>query len=63
MMPFHYLSVVGRRRTVKAKGTAKQGHETGSLGGLSHAEAKEYDERQQRIMKIVTTLEGQSPKA
>jgi hypothetical protein len=32
------------------------------FGGLSHAEAKEYDERQQRIMKIVTTLEG-PPKA
>jgi len=33
------------------------------FGGLSHAEAKEYDERQQRIMKIVTILEGQSRKA
>jgi len=33
------------------------------FGGLSEAEAEQYDERQQRIMKIVAALEERSVKS
>jgi hypothetical protein len=33
------------------------------FGGMLPAEAKEYDDRQQRIMKIVASLEGESGKS
>jgi hypothetical protein len=33
------------------------------FGGMSPAETKEYDARQQRIMKIVATLEGEAGKS
>ena len=33
------------------------------FGGMSLAETNEYDARQQRIMEIITDLEGQSGKS